>query len=70
MNKEAACLSDEELATATGGGYISLEEFIKENKLDAAKIEKDPKYCKTVMLAYGLVNYTAGIHDAGSRKPS
>lgn len=70
MNKKAACLCDEDLDNIAGGNYISLEEFITMNGLDPVKIEKDPKYRKTVMHAYGLANYTAGMKDAGSGRSS
>jgi hypothetical protein len=68
MYRKAACLCDEELDNITGSNYISLEEFITMNGLDPVKIMNDPKYHKTVMLAYGLANYTAGMTDAGSGK--
>lgn len=66
MNDKFTHLSDNALSTIHVGNFITLEEFIKTNNLDAFRVESDPKYQRLVTYALALVNYTAGLEKAAS----
>lgn len=67
MNNQANCLSDKASPVVHASGYITLEEFVKMNNLDAFKVMTNPKYQRVVTYALALVNYTAGLDQAASR---
>jgi hypothetical protein len=66
MNDKFTHLSDNALSTIHAGDFITLEEFIKMNNLDAFRVESHPKYQRLVTYALALANYTAGLEKAAS----